>query len=238
MMLHVSQTHSCARSCLRKMNAMPFCMDGRSNAQPICDGSHIGSNFEPKMFRVDNSGPGIVTAASDQPPVAVTTAEEPTVTFIHQLARQGLSVIGHHGPMTSMDVPRAELPHWDALQIVVAQMARKPLREDHPLAAELGIGPRAARPLRLDIPLFVSDMSFAALSEETKLALARGAKLARTGIRGHLRCNQTMRGRRTVPPSLRDKVDRHILATAPQQNAGVISVVHSRDGLPQHCGTV
>jgi len=44
------------------------------------------------------------------------------------------------------------------------------------------IGPRAAKPLMLDIPLFVSDMSYGALSEEAKIALARGAQLAGTGI--------------------------------------------------------
>jgi glutamate synthase domain-containing protein 2 len=42
--------------------------------------------------------------------------------------------------------------------------------------------PRATKPLQLDIPLFVSDMSFGALSEEAKTALARGAELAGTGI--------------------------------------------------------
>jgi glutamate synthase domain-containing protein 2 len=36
--------------------------------------------------------------------------------------------------------------------------------------------------LHLKIPLFVSDMSFGALSEPAKIALARGAELAGTGI--------------------------------------------------------
>lgn len=36
--------------------------------------------------------------------------------------------------------------------------------------------------MQLDIPLFVSDMSFGALSEEAKVAMARGAELAGTGI--------------------------------------------------------
>jgi glutamate synthase domain-containing protein 2 len=44
------------------------------------------------------------------------------------------------------------------------------------------IGPKANKPLRLDIPLFVSDMSFGALSEEAKIALSKGAELAGTGI--------------------------------------------------------
>ena len=42
------------------------------------------------------------------------------------------------------------------------------------------IGPKAAKPLHLAMPLFVSDMSFGALSAEAKLALAKGAELAGT----------------------------------------------------------
>ena len=44
------------------------------------------------------------------------------------------------------------------------------------------IGPNAKKPLELDIPLFVSDMSFGALSEEAKIALSMGAEMAGTGI--------------------------------------------------------
>jgi len=50
------------------------------------------------------------------------------------------------------------------------------------VATSVTIGPRAAKPLQLDIPLFVSDMSFGALSQEAKTALARGAQMAGTGI--------------------------------------------------------
>ena len=54
--------------------------------------------------------------------------------------------------------------------------------DDEPVATDLVIGPNAAKPLRLEIPIFVSDMSFGALSQEAKAALARGAELAGTGI--------------------------------------------------------
>jgi glutamate synthase domain-containing protein 2 len=54
--------------------------------------------------------------------------------------------------------------------------------EDVNVGTELVIGPNAKKPLTLKIPLFVSDMSFGALSEEAKVALARGAELAGTGI--------------------------------------------------------
>ena len=110
------------------------------------------------------------------------TADEPYVKLIRRLADEGLSVLGHHGPVGAMGVPRDTLPSWDDIQFVTAQLARRPLLDDHPVATGVVIGPGADRPLHLDIPLFVSDMSFGALSEEAKVSLARGAHLAGTGI--------------------------------------------------------
>ena len=190
-----------------------FCSCGKSQNQPFCDGSHVGTDFKPQSFEAEESadtylcqckhslnspfcdgshkqfdkdsigkeGPGLKPDTS-KIPMASATIEEPTVEFIHQLAREGLDKMGHHGPMTSMGVPRHELPHWDDLQVMVAQMAKKPLMEDAHVNTELVIGPQTKKPLKLNIPLFVSDMSFGALSEEAKIALATGAELAGTGI--------------------------------------------------------
>ncbi|GJM19039.1 MAG: hypothetical protein DHS20C14_12520 [Phycisphaeraceae bacterium] len=108
--------------------------------------------------------------------------EEPHVNLIQDLAKSGLDKFGHHGPSGAMGVPRQDLPGWDDLQILTAQMATKPLLDEHPVDARVTIGPRAETPLVLEIPLFVSDMSFGALSKEAKIALAMGAELAGTGI--------------------------------------------------------
>ncbi|CAM2068259.1 Rieske 2Fe-2S domain-containing protein [Sulfidibacter corallicola] len=109
-------------------------------------------------------------------------ATEPHVLFIRELATNGLSKWGHHGPAAAMGVDRRELPTWDDLQFLTAQLHKLPLLDEEPVGTDLVIGPRAAKPLRLNIPLFVSDMSFGALSEEAKVALAKGAELAGTGI--------------------------------------------------------
>lgn len=61
-------------------------------------------------------------------------------------------------------------------------MAERPLLDDNEVGTNLVIGPNAQKPLKLDLPLFVSDMSFGALSEEAKIALAQGAEQAGTGI--------------------------------------------------------
>lgn len=110
------------------------------------------------------------------------TEEEPTAGLIQQLAKDGLTKLGHHGQMDAMGVPGAQLPKWDDIQLLAAQLHRPPLLDADAVGTEVIIGPRARKPLKLDIPLFVSDMSFGALSETAKVALARGAELAGTGI--------------------------------------------------------
>ena len=107
---------------------------------------------------------------------------EPYTGLIQQYARDGLSKTGHHGQVEAMGVLRAELPDWDDIQILTAQLHRAPGLDDDPVGTDVVIGPNAQKPLRLKIPLFVSDMSFGALSEPAKIALARGAELAGTGI--------------------------------------------------------
>ena len=110
------------------------------------------------------------------------TVDEPDVDYIRVLASDGLSKVGHHGPAEAMGVARDLLPKWEDMQFVVAQLHKVPLLDEEEVGTGIVIGPNAKKPLHLDIPLFVSDMSFGALSEEAKVALARGAEMSGTGI--------------------------------------------------------
>jgi glutamate synthase domain-containing protein 2/nitrite reductase/ring-hydroxylating ferredoxin subunit len=110
------------------------------------------------------------------------TAEEPHNALIQRYAREGLTRTGHHGAVEAMGVPRDQLPTWDDIQILPAQLRRAPLLDDHPVGTEVVVGPNAKRPLALKIPLIVSDMSFGSLSASAKVALAQGAEMAGTGI--------------------------------------------------------
>lgn len=193
---------------LKKGQEYLFCTCGRSANQPFCDGSHIGTSFTPKVIvahettqafwcsckqtanpplcdgthkQFSDKEVGRAAASNNRNPSLQNTQEEPTLTYIHQLAKEGLGN-AQHGPMVAMGVPKYKLPDWDNLQIMVAQFAKKPLMENVAVDSSLTIGPESKKPLQLQMPLMVSDMSFGALSEEAKIALARGAEMAGTGI--------------------------------------------------------
>jgi glutamate synthase domain-containing protein 2 len=107
---------------------------------------------------------------------------EPYTGYIKELSKNGLKNIGHHGFSASMGVDRNTLPKWNDIQFLPAQLATRPLLDHESVATKVVIGPRAKKPLELDIPLFVSDMSFGALSREAKIALSKGAEMSGTGI--------------------------------------------------------
>jgi len=107
---------------------------------------------------------------------------EPYTGYIKELARNGLKNYGHHGPSASMGVDRNTLPKWEDIQFLPAQLASRPLLDEEAVNTSIIIGPRAKKPLQLDMPVFVSDMSFGSLSKEAKIALAMGAELSGTGI--------------------------------------------------------
>lgn len=193
---------------LEKGEEYLWCACGESKNQPFCDWSHTSTPFEPLSFKAkedeeaylcmckqtkntpycDGTHATLKDDISQNKTTSNTdvntgfTIEEPTLAYIKALARDGLNKTGHHGEMGAMGVPIPELPQWKDIQLLAAQMATKPLMEDITVGSELIIGPNAKKPLILDIPFFVSDMSFGALSEEAKIALSKGAELAGTGI--------------------------------------------------------
>ncbi|HWI60200.1 MAG TPA: FMN-binding glutamate synthase family protein [Symbiobacteriaceae bacterium] len=66
--------------------------------------------------------------------------------------------------------------HFDDLMFVPAQLARLTTNENERIDLTTVIGPRAARPLKLDLPVFITGMSFGlSLSDRCKIALAKGS---------------------------------------------------------------
>jgi len=94
---------------------------------------------------------------------------------IHQIAETGESIIEPMGP-------RSVRVSWDDILIKGAQLARIPLNPDEPVNVQTTIGPKAGQPLVIDTPIYVSHMSFGALSREVKIALAKGSAAVRTAM--------------------------------------------------------
>jgi glutamate synthase domain-containing protein 2 len=72
-----------------------------------------------------------------------------------------------------------KIPTWDDLTFLPGTLTRfviEGYREK--CLTRTVIGPRAKRPIELDIPIYITGMSFGALSYEAKMALARGATMA------------------------------------------------------------
>ena len=85
-------------------------------------------------------------------------SEEPHYQYIQHLAEHGLSKVGHHGRVSAMGVPRDQLPKWDDIQILTAQLHKVPLLDDAPVSTQVIIGPNANKPLKPAIPAYKKNM--------------------------------------------------------------------------------
>lgn len=94
---------------------------------------------------------------------------------IHEMAVSGHSIIEAMGT-------RMPMPNWDDILILGAQLNPLPLEEHAPVSTTTVIGRNAKRPMILETPVYVSHMSFGALSREVKLALAEGSAAVRTAM--------------------------------------------------------
>ena len=94
---------------------------------------------------------------------------------IHEMAVTGKSISAAMGTLLPM-------PDWDDILILGAQLDPMPLNEDAEVRTTTVIGPHAARPLVLENPVYISHMSFGALSREAKVSLARGSAMAHSAM--------------------------------------------------------
>lgn len=114
-------------------------------------------------------------AAAYDPEYARTQTDARYMDEIHEMAVKGQSIIAAMGTQMPM-------PGWDDILFLGAQLNPMPLDEHAPVKTETIIGKHAAKPMVLDHPVYISHMSFGALSRETKTALSRGSAMARTAM--------------------------------------------------------
>jgi glutamate synthase domain-containing protein 2 len=71
---------------------------------------------------------------------------------------------------------------WDDILIKGAQLAAIPLNENEAVNTRTVIGPGTKQPLEIEIPVYISHMSFGTLSREVKIALAKGSSMMKTAM--------------------------------------------------------
>lgn len=126
--------------------------DELEKQEKVCD---VNLDYDPQFYRLDESNRYM---------------EE-----IHQMAVSGRSV-------SSSMATKMKMPDWDDILILGAQLNPPPLDEDAPVTTMTIIGKHAKRPMILENPVYISHMSFGAMSREIKVALAKGSALARTAM--------------------------------------------------------
>ncbi|MDR0887825.1 MAG: rubredoxin [Candidatus Methanoplasma sp.] len=134
---------------------------------------------------------------------------------IHRLAATGKST---DEPMdTQMPVPK-----FDDILVMGAQLARSPLERDEEVNINVVIGKNAAKPMILDIPVYISHMSFGALSSKAKKALALGSAIAHTA---------TSSGEGGVLPEEKSSAYRYIFEYVPNRYSMGTDILRTADAI-------
>lgn len=92
---------------------------------------------------------------------------------IHEMAVTGKSIVS----AMYTDMP---MPNWDEILILGNQLNPQPLESDVDVNTQTVIGRNAKKPLVIESPIYITHMSFGALSRETKIALAKGGAAVKT----------------------------------------------------------
>jgi glutamate synthase domain-containing protein 2 len=146
---------------------------------PVCESP---KNYFSKVDEIESASEPQDEPVEDTPvesfPINLqkTMAEaEPYFADIQEIARSGQTV---DEPMRTKE----PVISWDEILIKGAQLAKLPLNKEEPVNTKTIIGPQAKIPLVIETPIYISHMSFGALSREAKIALAKGSAAVKTVI--------------------------------------------------------
>ena len=94
---------------------------------------------------------------------------------IHEMAVTGKSISSAMGT-------KLPIVSWNDILILGAQLNPMPLLDDEKVNIQTIIGKKAKKPMIIESPVFVTHMSFGALSKEAKISLAKGTSMVKTAI--------------------------------------------------------
>ena len=134
-----------------------------------------------KFELVDQGGPAAAPAPAFAGELAYDPAfvrHDPACRYmeeIHEMAVTGRKIDAAMGILT----PK---PSWDDILFMGAQLNPAPLNDNDPVDTRVIIGKHAKKPMVIESPVYISHMSFGALSAEIKTALAKGSAMAKTAM--------------------------------------------------------
>lgn len=134
---------------------------------------------------------------------------------IHEMAVSGKSLDAAMGTQMPM-------PGWDDILLLGAQLNPAPLLDSDPVETKTVIGRHAKKPMVLENPVYISHMSFGALSREIKVALAKGSAMAKTAM-----CS----GEGGILPEERESAYRYIFEYIPNQYSVTDENLKSSDAI-------
>ena len=155
-----------------ELTECPLCKQPADKFEPVEDESSKVSESTEEEKEVSKEEP---LNLSYPPETRKTDSNYRYMKQIHEMAVSGESIIEAMGTQMKM-------PDWDDILILGAQLNPPPLEEHAPVSTMTVIGKNAKKPMILDTPVYISHMSFGALSAEAKVALAKGSAMAKTAM--------------------------------------------------------
>ena len=162
---------------LSEIPCCPVCKQPVSNFEKIADSEETKPDTAAAAVKAEPDGAARPSSAPLAYDEAFARVDERCryMKEIHEMAVTGRTIGGAMGTQMPM-------PGWDDILLLGAQLNPPPLEDNAPVETRTVIGKHAKKPMVLESPVYISHMSFGALSKETKTALAKGSALAKTAM--------------------------------------------------------
>ena len=154
-----------------QLTACPVCMAPVSNLVPV-------QEEKPAFMQEKEEKPVPEPYEGELNYDSATARQDPSSRYmaeIHEMAVTGKSLSSSMGT-------KMPLPSWDDILLLGSQLNPPPLNDGDFVDTTTVIGKHARKPMVLENPVYISHMSFGALSKEVKVALARGSAMAKTAM--------------------------------------------------------
>lgn len=197
---------------ISELKACPLCGQPPEKMEPEKQPSGQGNSLEEQA---KGEASGALPSLEYPRETRKTDSDYRYMKEIHEMAVSGKSIIEAMGT-------RRKMPDWDDILILGAQLNPPPLSEHAQVSAMTVIGKNAKRPMVLGSPIYISHMSFGALSKEVKIALAKGSAMAGTAM-----CS----GEGGILPEEKAEAYRYIFEYVPNQYSVTDENLRSSDAI-------